>query len=109
MSNQEVDLGNLINADNTEELAEQSGAESGPTEDDFIGQIMAFVASINDSVASMQIGLRTISNRLSSAERHISYLLEQDPVAGPKIKEHLKKLDEAAAASKGPELDVEKQ
>lgn len=64
-----------------------------------IAQVEQYMNQLNDSVASMHIAVRTLSNRVASLEKHVSYLLEQDPIAGPKIKAHLAELDKKAGAS----------
>lgn len=103
MSDEKLDLGGLIDEGSDQSLAphqteEEMNAQE-PSEDDYFAQIGAMIGAIQDSVASMHIAIRTLSTRISSIEKHVSYLLEKDPDVGPKIKEHLAKMDKDAGAS----------
>jgi hypothetical protein len=67
--------------------------ENGELQVDEIEKLSHFIEQINDSMASFHIGIRVISERLSTLERHVAYLLTQDPKVGAAIKEHTAKAE----------------
>ena len=76
---------------------------TGGQDDDAVDVIGKSIESLNDSIASMHIYVRTLDQRLSSIERHVAYLLEKDPVVGAKIQEHLSKMEQEMKAMDGNE------
>lgn len=79
-----------------EETREQVKAEQGAPEDSFEGVVHAMfekaLAPMNDSLAAMHVGMRILGSRLDQLEKYVSFLLENDPTMGPKIKDHLAKM-----------------
>ena len=69
----------------TEEQVKESSDE--------LDQLSAFIDQMNDSIASFHIGVKVISERLNTLERHVAYLLTQDPKVGATIKEHTAKAE----------------
>lgn len=81
-----IDIGEHLNT-------ESPANESSELNTDDIEQLSNFIEQINDSMASFHIGIRMISERLNTLERHVSYLLTQDPKVGATIKEHQSKAE----------------
>ena len=72
-------------------------AEVGvPAEEELAEYINKMLLSLQDSMGSMQIGLRIMTQRVSGLEKWVAYLLEKDPVLGPRLKAQADK-EEAAA------------
>jgi hypothetical protein len=67
-------------------------AEPAPEADPF-DALAEFMKGMQDSMAGVHIHIKLLEDRLASAERHISYLLLQDPRMGPKLRGHLEKDD----------------
>lgn len=76
-----------------EHIGSESADQNPEIQPDDIEQLSNFIEQINDSMASFHIGIRMISERLSTLERHVSYLLTQDPKVGATIREHQAKAE----------------
>jgi len=66
-----------------------------PNEQDPVEIIMSTIGGLNDSIASMHIGIRVLSTRVATLEKYVAYLMQKDPEMGEKIKQHLANLDQA--------------
>ena len=69
-----------------------------PSEADLMEYINGILMGLQDSMGSMQIGLRVLNQRITGMEKFVSYLLEKDPVLGPKLKAQADREDAAAKA-----------
>jgi hypothetical protein len=58
-----------------------------------VDDFAALVNSMNDTIASFHIGIKFLSDRIATVERHVAYLLTQDPTVGATIREHSAKMD----------------
>lgn len=74
-----------------------------PTEEDLAEFVTRTLLAVQDSVGSMQIGIRILSERVAGLEKYVAYLLEKDPVVGPKIKAQADKEEAAAKANAAAE------
>jgi hypothetical protein len=56
-------------------------------------ELMEFVSktleSLQNSMASLHLGLRMMNTRVETLEKWVGFLMEQDPTLGPKLKEIL--------------------
>lgn len=83
----------MTNLDLTSEIEKTSaavhealGTPAQEPEIDPVEVIFNTIKSLEDSIASMHIGIRVLSTRLSTTEKYIAYLLEKDPEMSGKIK-----------------------
>lgn len=79
----------------------EAGVLEEKTEDEVIASA---VQGINDSLAAIHIGMRTLANRVLTLEKMVGYLLEKDPEMGPKMRAQAEKLaaEAQAVAENGP-------
>lgn len=68
-------------------------------EADAIQFVTQTLLSMQDSLGSMQIGLRIMNERIAGLERYVAYLLEKDPIVGPKLKAQADKEEAVAKAN----------
>lgn len=67
--------------------ATESPADANQSQgDDFVEHIEKMLLGLQDSIASFHIGLRVLGSRIAQLEQYTAYLLEKDPVLGPKVK-----------------------
>ena len=90
------DQPNLMDSGVLDEVNAEAQAEG--QEDEVLTQIATYIDSLQSSLASMQVGLRIMNNRIGTLEKYVSYLLTKDPEASVKIKELAQK---EAAEGKG--------
>lgn len=109
MTDQKIDLAaeGLLSTAAPEPKTDEPVEAKAPSEEDLAEFVTKTLLAVQDSVGSMQIGIRILSERVAGLEKYVAYLLEKDPVVGPKIKaqadkeEALAKANAEAAAKAG--------
>ena len=74
-----------------------------PSEEELIEFVTRSLLSVQDGLGSMQIGLRIMNERIAGLEKYVAYLLEKDPVVGPRLKAQADKEEAAAKANREAE------
>jgi hypothetical protein len=84
-------------------LAGDQDNKATPNEEELTEFVTRTLLSVQDSLGSMQIGLRIMNERIAGLEKYVAYLLEKDPVVGPKLKAQADKEEAAAKANAAAE------
>lgn len=77
--------------------------ESEPSNEELWSRIVESLITLETSIGSLHVTIRSLNNRVSTLENFVSYLLTNDPKAGPKMKELAEKAKAAAETEKADE------
>lgn len=88
-----IDLGEHIE-NSAPEVKANDNIENEDVFSILVDQISDTLASFNITIKMLAGHIEALESRINSTERHIAYLLTQDPKVGATIKEHTAKAEE---------------